>query len=432
MSDYFNEEKRIQGIKERFEKQKNYRLTPVDFSLTPGKEYYTVLSWNNDGQKKINFSTSYYNGKIYYIEQGYVFESNSDGTEQRILITINEYFKTSKVNTIYNSKIFLEVNSTGIYLQHFEKKVTVLRFSLEGMHRKTVQLNGRVIKPYIYGTRIYYVLVKGATKEVLRYYDMNTDADVMVAEASSVLDFCANGDKAVAKVRFEKTKQGTVVREIGWYIYDLKKEESVCLSSENAQPHRVWKYIDEFIEGSAKYVPDKERINIRWVDLARNIMWIASPYREVAENGVKTQEYWEAFELKYEGEPIADAPIWRITPSQLVSSKNGYAVKDASYFDGNSFLNGRGLTTMKSYNVEGDCVDYATRTNGGACNKFRVLNGYVYADFEHAGFEQYRLENEKMEYVRDCWFAREHMEMSKEVGPLNIDEYINEYKNRDK
>lgn len=432
MSEYYDWDKRIVGIHERFEQQKENKLEKIDDSLTHGKEYYYLLGWCGGGQKKVNFTMAYCNGKLYYIEQDYVFESNDDGTNPKILVRISDYFKSGKPNTIYASKIFLEVNSTGIYLQHFEKKFTVLSFTLDGKYKNTMTLNGKIIMPYIHGKRLYYVLVKGGTKEVACYADIETGRGGTILETSKVLEICGDMQKVVMKARFTKTKNGTTVTETGSYLYDFSKEECVCLTSENAQPHRVLKFTDEFIPGSDKFVQDKKSIEIRMVDIVRNIMWVAIPLKEKTEDGIKVQEYWEAMELKKEGKPIVNAPIWRITTSQLVAGTFGYNIKDSTFFDGNHFLNGRGVSTMKFYNVSGKSMDFANRTNGGACNKYRVLNGYVYSDFEQMGCEQYRLCDDKMEFVKECWFAREHVAIGEDMPPVDITEYITEFENREK
>lgn len=432
MKIYYDISKRAENIKERFEKQKNCKLCPIDDSLIHGKEYHYLLGWGGEGEKKVNCVLAYCNKKLYYLEQGYVFESNDDGTDARILIKISDYFKTDFVNTIYFAKIFLEVNSTGIYLQHFERKFTVLQFTLEGKYVKKLEIRGNIAQPYIYGSRLYYVHIKGVGKEAACYIDIEREIPIQMLEASKILELYGDMNKVVMKARYQKLKTNGEIIETGWYLYDLISKECVCLTSENGQPHRTIKNPDEYVVCGDKYTQGKPHLEIRLVDLARNMMWVAIPFKERAENGVKTQEYWEAYELKIEGEPIENAPIWRITPSQLSPGTFEYNIKDATYFDGNNFLNGRALTSMRSYDIEGNVVEYATRTNSGACNKFRVLNGYVYSDFEQGGFEQYSIENGVMEYVRDCWFAREHVSMNKAMPPLDISEYIIEYEGRRK
>lgn len=405
MDDYYDETFRIANIKERFEQRKEFRLPPNEGAHSHGKEHHFSLSWNGDGQKFINYKIDFYNGRLYYLDLGYLFSCNEDGTDRQILLKVGDYFKTEMAVSVTASTVFLAVNRCGIYLYQHNKQLSVVLFSHAGQRKKNFSIKGSASQVYIAEAHIYYSVPKGISKHAICYLDTKTNTTTTVLEVSKVLELYGNMGMIVAKVSYEKVKSGNTIFDEGWYRYTIATGELVCLSSGNCPPHLVFTCPDAYIEGTSKYVEFKDKLTIRAVDLDREIMWIATPFIEKLGNGRTSQEYWEPMVLAPEGAPIVDAPIWRLTHRQFITGTRTKQVNESSYFDGTCFLNGRSLTFMKSFDISGFSENYCQEIDQGACQTFRVLHGHVYADFNGKGWEQYKLEDGKMHFVRSGQFG---------------------------
>lgn len=405
MNDFYNTRTMLQDIKERYEKQKKFRVGTVDHSLTHGKEYHYFLKWSGSGEKIINYTMDYYKGKIYYLDHGYLFQSDENGNDQKVLIEIEDYFNVDSVSSMTYSQVFVSVNNSGIYLYEHGNKSTIIRFSLEGEYIQTRYIKGEMLHAYIFESRIYYVLNVTTKKQSVNYMDMKDGVKHTIFEAGLIMELYGDYDKVVMRAQYSKSKSGVEVSAKGWYLYSLKEEKAFCLSSKEYPPHRVMEYPEDFMEEKKQYINNRKRIIIRSIDLTKDIMWVATYLKEKTEDGIQSMEYWEPRKLAVEGEAITDLPIWRLTPAQFGTGENSIHVSEASYFDGNCFLNGRGVYTMKCYDIEGKCTSYGLSADKGACNRFRVLHGYIYADFDGKGWEQYKIEEHQLTFIRKCWFA---------------------------
>lgn len=417
MYDYYDHNVRSTTVAERFQERKQLRLPPNNEYHSHGKEYHFSLSWSGDGRKFINYKLDYLNGKLYYLDYGYLFESNEDGTERKIILKVAEFFKTDIAVSVKSSNVFLAVNASGIYLYQHLEQLTVIRFSLTGEFIKRVTIQGDVSQVYIAEQIIYYVMGKRGGKQVACYMELETQITDIIMETSQVLELYGNCQRAVLKVRFKMTHQGRELVDDGWYDYCLESKKLTCISSGNCQPHLLWVNPKRYIEGTADYVEFKDFLPIRGVDLGRNLMWVATTKKERLENGIVVQEYWEPMELAPEGAPVETAPIWRITSAQLTGTIEKQ-VNEASYFDGSCFLNGRSLYVVKSYDVEGNVEQYGRSKERGACNVFRVLHGHVYADFDGVGWEQYKIEDYQLSFVQACGIGLPESGATSEVKAL--------------
>lgn len=418
MYDYYDEDTRIATVAARFEEKKHLRLPPNSAHHSHGKEYHFSLNWSTDGQKFINYKLDYYNGKLYYLDLGYLFECAEDGSNPKVLVKISDYFKTDIAVSVRASNVFLAVNGSGIYLYQHGQQLTVAWFSLDGALIKEIAIKEDASQVYVAEGLIYYVVTKSDSKQAICCMKAEDESVQVILEATRVLELYGSTEKAVMKVYYEKNKLGRLLSDEGWYEYSLQAEELLCLSSGNCPPHHVWEYPDEYMEGHPSYIDFKDKVRIRAVDLERNIMWIATPLKERLGNGITSQEYWEPMELTPEGAPITNAPIWRLTPPQFAPGTTEKQVNEASYFDGTCFLNGRSLYLTKSYDVEGHLEQYGISENRGSCHVFRVLHGHVYADFEGTGWEQYKIEDYKLTFVRACQIGLPNHGASSEIKAL--------------
>ncbi len=334
-----------------------------------------------------------------------MFESMEDGSGCKILLRIGDYFKTETVVSITDSNVFLAVNGSGIYLYQHDKGLHVAWFTLEGELKKEMSISGNISQVYVAENRMYFAKAKTSAKQQICYFDCETKALTPVMEVSKTLELYGNVDIIVFKVAFEKVRAERSLYDEGWYLYRVATKELVCLSSGNCPPHFVVEKPDAYLEGSSQYIPFKDKLTIRAVDLVRNMMWVATPLKEKLQGGVSSQEYWEPMVLEQEGAPILDVPIWRMTNLQFTSGAKTQQIVGASYFDGSCFLNGRALYYIKSFGIDGSVVNYGEDKERGACQHFRVLNSHIYVDLEGTGWEQHKIEDGKLTFVRLCQFG---------------------------
>lgn len=403
MRDHFRESHRARDVKERFEAQKHCKIAVDSQAATHGKEYHFVLSWSIDGQKRINNKLDYYDGKLYFFDQGYLFSSNEDGSELRVLLKVGQHFQTDKAVNVDESNIFLAVNGGGIYLYQHGERLQLCHFTLEGQLVKTFYIPGDIYHVYIVENRVYYA--KSDDGEKAYYFDCTTEKEIFLMEATQILELYGDQDKAVLHGGFERQDGESTLYDEGWYLYRFATGEWECLSSRNCPPHYVITKPECYRPGHPDYIDFKDVVEIRAVNLVHNLMWVVTPLSEKTDNGITTQEYWEPFTLEGHGTPILDAPIWRLGTQQFIPSSKRHQVVGSSYFDGTCFLSGRSIYYMKSYTVEGIREIYGENDNRGACHNFRVLNGYVYADFCGKGWEQHKIEGSELTFVRRCGFG---------------------------
>lgn len=405
MFDYYDESTRIATVAERFEAQKHLQLTPNTPSHSHGKEYHFSQDWSGEGQKFINYKIDFYNCYLYYLELGYLVSCREDCTDHKLLIKISDHFTTDMAVSVTASTVFLAVNETGIYLYQHGKQLLVRHFSLDGQLIKSHTVSGNISQVYIAKGHLYYVLSKGEPKQMACVLSMADDVTSTLFTATSILELYGDEERAVLHATFQKTVQDHSIEDEGWYLCPLDDQPATCLTSGNCPPHCVWDNIERYLPGNPQYVEFKDKLKIRAVDLWRNIMWIATPLKERLADGIVSLEYWEPMTLAPEGAPITDAPIWRITSGQFTPGKFEKQVNEASYFDGTCFLSGRSLYIMKSYTVEGNTFFYGQSQSRGACHHFRVLNGHVYSNFDGNGWEQCKICQYHLSFVRPCNIA---------------------------
>lgn len=405
MFDFYDEEARTIDIKNRFEQQQGKTL-PAKTEYSHGKEYHFVHRWSGDGQKIINYKLDFYDGRLYYLDQGYLFSSNQDGTDIKILLKVSEYFKTDVAVNVNASNVFIAVNQTGVYLYQHDRELLVACFTLDGNYIQNHAIAGDTSLVYIAGKHLYYVrTTQNETRQQVYLIDLETGVKQILFTATKILELYGDAQKVALKATFEARFGEHDIEDTGWYLYTFSDATARCLSCDSCPPHLVFDRPEAYIEGTSSYIEFKDRVQIRMVDLVRNMMWIATPLQEKLKNGMTSYEYWEAYALEVEGTVVADAPIWRLTTSQFSAGSRGKLVNQASYFNGSCFLNGRSLYQMKSYQVDGTSIQYGKSKTRGACNNFRVLGGYVYADFDGNGWEQYQLDQTKLTFVRACQFG---------------------------
>ena len=400
MYDYYDEEFRAIDVKARFEQRKHLRLPQIKNTNTHGKEYHFSMNWSGDGQKFINYKLDFYDGRLYYLDCGYLFSSKEDGTERQILLKIGDYFITDTAVSVKASTVFIAVNRCGVYLYQHNIQSTMRLFTHAGRHVKDIVIPGLISQVYIAEDYVYYVLSKSETKYDICCLDTTNSVTTIIMEASKVLELYGTKEKVITKTYYENEKNGTVFYDEGWYLHSMTTGKNICLSSGNCPPHYVFTHPDAYIKGNANYIDFKDKLIIRSVDLIREIMWIATPLKEKLPDGITSHEYWEPMQLAFEGAPITEAPIWRVTPQQFSPGARNKQVNDASYFDGTCFLNGRSIYYMKVFDIEGRVRLHEQGDEKGDCHIFRVLNGYAYADFNGNGWEQHEIVDTQPVYVR--------------------------------
>lgn len=417
MHDYYNEGERAQGVKERFEARKHLRLPDTTTKHTHGKEYHFTHSWSSDGQKFINNKIDYYDGKLYFFHHGYLFQSNEDGSALKVLIKIAQYFTTETIVNVDVSTVFLSVNSSGIYLYQHGANLSLVQFTLEGTLIAKTTIKGNVSQVYVAENYVFFARTQ-ANQQVC-YYNCLTKKEIAVMQASNVLELYGDGTKMLFHLAFERVRGGKPVYDEGWYLHQFDSKATTCITSRNCPPDFVFSKPNAYLPGKAQFIDFKDEFTIRAVDLARDLIWVATPYKERIGNGVISQEYWEPFTLSTTPEPVLDAPIWRMSTQQFVAGSKTTQLLGASYFDGLHFLNGRSIHFMKSFDIEGALTPLGEPCPRAACHNFRVLNNYAYGNFQGTDWQQYAIGEHSLTFVRDCDFG-ENAPASAQVRKLIV------------
>lgn len=373
----FCKNKKNDFINVEYERSLGLRPQPVENVSLHRKELYS-------GDE--NFKKCYYDGKIYYLAQKYLCVVDMGFCERKILAEDDELFYAG----------YLAVNRTGIYIYEFGDEYddgSISIYSFDGCHRKTVPLTIGTNSIYLCDSRMYYTtkktfVVDGEEREKYSAYWMDLEKESVhkiYENARYIHNLCGDSEKAVLKIEFINDEVDYYCMDEGWYVFHIASGRLSCISSNVCPPHYVMEHPEVYDRESDSYVSDKPRIEIAWVDLLRNIVWISEETVE-GENSAKLQkvEFWKPRMLSCKGlgDAAEDMPIWKVVDRSS---------RGKEYFDGIRYYSSAHYHDFKSYDKSGKCNIW-NRSGHGGCNYFVVMDEFLFLDLEAYGEEQYDAE----------------------------------------
>lgn len=367
---------------------------------------------NYSGSTIWTFQQAYYNDQFYYIDRGYVWKSNTDGTSQTIIM---------KLDGEYHFAVIF-VNSKGIYIKR-EKIVELFDFS--GVKVDAVETSDIIKSYYICDNRIYMILKNEVSnKEKVIYHDVNTQSNHIIFEgyydnlgknsrgeksfrSAKIQHIMANRKRAVmwlefAEYCYPKNNDEIYESEIsGWYSYDLQKKKMIPLNWLYVHPHDLSvkgaaafeKKLNSMGKASWKLEETKDYFRIAFFNMEKDLMWTI---KSVDRN----TELWEPRKIgSIEKSMVLNSPLWTV-PIEPILGEYGM------YFDGVHRIQKIDDCNLYSYDCKGNksenWINHPSRDQGiiRICGDYMfVINDEIAYNCDH----QYKLQFHPGNALRVNW-----------------------------
>jgi hypothetical protein len=385
--------KKDQDLKERmhqsiYQEHLSYQMPPVKRSIhSPSFEYYS---------KDVYCYADEYDGRIYYVNKGYLCSSDLGGQDIKIITDLPDDFSCDSN---------VHVNVTGIYLYYYGfDYLQIWHYTFDGQLvgggsevRREGEEEFQTSSPYFYDNRVYYVYDCGKICQIKCMYIDDNHIEVLYRKAASIDRLFATEKKLIFLATYENDECESSEKR-GWMILDLAHKTVECLSNPYCSYENVIDDPEVYDTENPRYQSQCEYDRgIQSFDLNRGIFWDGQMSPEEGDSAyLWNSEYWVPHALWGDRDAIiADLPIWKHTSLGC----------NLDYFDGIHYYRADAYWWLDSLDKYGRKYPWSNvEWKHGECDKFIVTGGYLFLDVDAYGIKQYPLTLEKGEPLQKAWF----------------------------
>lgn len=367
----------------------------------------------NRPYKRMWQNNAFYNDKFYYDFAGYVWESNADGTQQKIIM--------KEPKNWGGSNIF--VNSYGIYLIS-ESEIRVFDFS--GQAIDAVNACDILKCSYICNDKIFMVIrEENSKRDKAIYYDIGTHKYYTIYEGyyektgensrgeksirqSAIQYIMANEKRVVLWLDFmehyypeDEEEESYESEASGWYSYDLETKKLTSLNWVGIYPHQLATLGAAAFEKKANQRGHRteERIDyyrIAYFNMERDLMWTIKSLDGIG-------EIWEPREIGSIKEEVIinNHPLWNIPETRTYGD---YGL----YFDGERRYQKENDFNLFAYDYKGNKSNNWIKDLARDMGPIRICGEYIFVindDIVHNREHQYKLEFQPGPALRVNWMC---------------------------
>lgn len=350
-----------------------------------------------------------YQGTIYYCSysSNYLFASDLDGTNERVIMPLEERPSA------------MTVNRFGIILLSYESvKMEIRIYTHQGKLQLKTLLEGKgdISCPYVCGTTVYYlqankdgsqsayrlhINLEKRTHTVQRLYEgleHSDDPEKMLYVKHTAEMVLGSEDYALVYVTNSYEKDGDdclFANSAAWYYYDIKTRKRYCLSNPHYSPDNIRTEPEKY----AQYLEDpqnaKDWVQIAHFDIANRLIWV---YRSARNKQGEVGTYLVPYNLQpgFLNYPRKDFPAWKEN-ERLNNLRYG-----RYYFDGRYRCYSESYNVFDTYTRAGEKMHWSG--GHGSCDNFEVVGDILFLDSDLSGrASQFELTDGKPILLRDDW-----------------------------